>query len=119
VIYLKKASVAFMGDLFFHGRFPWFGDCDLNGWIAALDRVLKMDMKTVIPGHGVPATLKELEQFRNLLVAVRDAGDRAIKLGWSEDAAARDTVLTDYVTMQRYKEWMPFNIRAAYRYLRG
>jgi cyclase len=119
VIYLKKASVAFMGDLFFHGRFPWFGDCDLNGWIAALDRVLKMDMKTVIPGHGVPATLKELEQFRNLLVAVRDAGDRAIKLGWSEDAAARDTVLTDYVTMQRYKEWMPLNIRAAYRYLRG
>ena len=119
VIYLKKASVAFMGDLFFHGRFPWFGDCDLNGWIAALDRVLKMDMKTVIPGHGVPATLKELWQFRNLLVAVRDAGDRAIKLGWSEDAAARDTVLTDYVTMQRYKEWMPFNIRAAYRYLRG
>jgi glyoxylase-like metal-dependent hydrolase (beta-lactamase superfamily II) len=119
VIYLKKASVAFMGDLFFHGRFPWFGDCDLNGWIAALDRVLKMDIKIVIPGHGVPATLKELEQFRNLLVAVRDAGDRAIKLGWSEDAAARDTVLTDYVTMQRYKEWMPFNIRAAYRYLRG
>jgi glyoxylase-like metal-dependent hydrolase (beta-lactamase superfamily II) len=119
VIYLKKAGIVFMGDLFFHGRFPWFGDCDLNGWIAALDCVLKMDMKTVIPGHGVPATLKELGQFRDLLVAVRDAGDRAIKLGWSEDAAARDIVLTDYVKMQRYKEWMPFNIRAAYRYLRG
>jgi len=119
VIYLKKAGIVFMGDLFFHGRFPWFGDCDLNGWIAALDCVLKMDMKTVIPGHGVPATLKELGQFRDLLVAVRDAGDRAVKLGWSEDAAARDIVLTDYVKMQRYKEWMPFNIRAAYRYLRG
>ena len=119
VIYLKKAGIVFMGDLFFHERFPWFGDCDLNGWIAALDRVLDMDMKTVIPGHGVPATLKELGQFRDLLVAVRDAGDRAIKLGWSEDAAARDIVLTDYVKMQRYKEWMPFNIRAAYRYLRG
>ena len=119
VIYLKKAGIVFMGDLFFHERFPWFGDCDLNGWIAALDRVLSMDMKTVIPGHGVPATLKELGQFRDLLVAVRDAGDRAIKLGWSEDAAARDIVLTDYVKMQRYKEWMPFNIRAAYRYLRG
>ncbi|MGA7308553.1 MAG: MBL fold metallo-hydrolase, partial [Pseudolabrys sp.] len=69
VIYLKKAGIVFMGDLFFHGRFPWFGDCDLNGWIAALDCVLKMDMKTVIPGHGVAATLKELGQFRDLLVA--------------------------------------------------
>lgn len=118
VIYLERASVVFMGDLFFHGRFPWFGDCDLDGWIAALDRVLKMDMKTVIPGHGVPATLKELAQFRNLLAAVRDASDRAIRSGWSEDAAARDIVLADYATMQRYKEWMPLNIRAAYRYLR-
>lgn len=117
VIYLKKAGVVFMGDLFFHGRFPWFGDCDLNGWIAALDRVLKMDMKTVVPGHGVTATLKEVGQFRDLLIAVRDACDRAIKLGWSEDAAARDIELPDYAAMQRYKEWMPFNIRAAYRYL--
>lgn len=119
VIYLEKAGVVFMGDLFFHGRFPWFGDCDLNGWITTLDRVLRMDMIAVIPGHGVPATLKELGQFRNLLAAVRDAGDRAIKSGWSEDAAARDIVLADYATMQRYKEWMPFNIRATYRYLRG
>lgn len=117
VIYLKKAGVVFLGDLFFHGRFPWFGDCDLNGWIAALDRVLKMDMKTVVPGHGVTATLKEVGQFRNLLIAVRDACDRAIKSGWSEDAAARDIELPDYAAMQRYKEWMPFNIRAAYRYL--
>ncbi len=119
VIYLEKAGVVFMGDLFFHGRFPWFGDCDLDGWIATLDRVLRMDMTVVIPGHGAPATLKELEQFRNLLAAVRDAGGRALKSGWSEDAAARDIVLADYATMQRYKEWMPFNIRAAYRYLRS
>jgi cyclase len=118
VIYLEEAGVVFMGDLFFNGRFPWFGDCDLDGWITALSRVLIMDMKTVVPGHGTPATLKELGQFRDLLVAVRDAADRAIKSGWSEDAAARDIVLTDYATMQRYKEWMPFNIRAAYRYLR-
>jgi cyclase len=119
LICLEKAGVIFMGDLFFNGRFPWFGDCDLNGWIAALDRVLKMDVKIVIPGHGAAAGLKELAQFRKLLAAVRDAADRAIHSGWSEDAAARDVVLADYAAMQRYKEWMPFNIRAAYRYLRG
>ena len=45
--------------------------------------------------------------------------DEQVKAGWSEDAAANDIVLADYAAMQRYKEWMPFNIRAAYRYLRG
>ena len=118
VIHLEKAGVIFMGDLFFYGRFPWFGDCDLNGWIAALDRVLRMEVTTVVPGHGQPASLKELADFRKLLAAVRDAVDKAIKAGWSEDAAARDVVLADYATMLRYKEWMPFNVRAAYRYLR-
>ena len=119
VIHLERAGVIFMGDLFFYGRFPWLGDCDLDGWIAAIDRVLRMDVTTVVPGHGQPASLKELADFRKLLAAVRGEADRAIKAGWSEDAAARDVVLADYAAMPRYKEWMPFNVRAAYRYLRG
>ncbi|HKS84929.1 MAG TPA: MBL fold metallo-hydrolase [Pseudolabrys sp.] len=119
VIYLPRAGVVFMGDLFFNERFPWLGDCDLDGWIAALDRVLAMDMSIVVPGHGLPATRTELRQFRDLLAAMRAAVGRAIKSGWSEEAAVRDVVLTDYTAMQRYKEWMPFNIRAVYRYLRG
>jgi cyclase len=119
VIHLEKARVIFMGDLFFYGRFPWFGDCDLNGWIAALDRVLRMDVTIVVPGHGQPASLKELADFRKLLAAVRSEADKAIKAGWSEDAAARDVVLAEYAAMPRYKEWMPFNVRSAYRYLRG
>jgi cyclase len=119
LIHLEKGGVIFMGDLFFYGRFPWFGDCDLNGWIAVLDRVLAMDVATVVPGHGEPASLKELAQFRTLLAAVRAEVEGAIKANWSEDAAARDIVLAPYAAMPRYKEWMPFNIRSTYRYLRG
>lgn len=119
VIRLPKAGVVFMGDLFFNARFPWLGDCDLDGWIAAIDRVLAMDVKSVIPGHGAPATPAELRQFRNLLAALRGAVTRAIKSGWSEDASARDVALPEYANMQRYREWMPFNVRAVYRYLRA
>lgn len=119
VISLVKSGVVFLGDLFFHGRFPWFGDCDLDGWIAALDRVLAMDVKTIIPGHGPPASLREVAQFRDLLAAVRNAVACALKAGRSEDDAVREIVLTDYAGMPRYREWMPFNIRSAYRYLRG
>lgn len=118
VVYLKKGGVAFLGDLFFNGRFPWFGDCDLDRWISCLDRVLRMEIKTVVPGHGPPATLKEVAAFRDLLAAVRNSVGAAIDAGLSEDAAARDVVVADYVEMQRYKEWMPFNVRAAYRYMR-
>lgn len=119
VVSLDKAGIVFLGDLFFYGRFPWFGDCDLDGWIATLDRVLTMDVKTVIPGHGEPTTLLEVMRFRNLLSAVRGAVERALKAGASEDAAVAEIVLPDYAAMPRYREWMPFNIRSTYRYLRG
>jgi len=119
VICLKNAGVVFLGDLFFHGRFPWFGDCDLSGWIAALDRVLKMDVKTVVPGHGAPGSLKDVSAFRDLLAGVRTAVEHALTAGLSEDAAVNDILLADYAAMPRYKEWMPFNIRSAYRYLCG
>lgn len=118
-IILEKAKIAFLGDLLFVGRFPWLGDCDLNGWIAALERISMLDLDIVVPGHGPAATLADVARFRNLLVAIRDAVARAIKAGTSEDAAVREVALPDYASMSRYNEWMRFNVRAAYRYLTG
>jgi glyoxylase-like metal-dependent hydrolase (beta-lactamase superfamily II) len=119
VISLAAAKVAFLGDLLFVGRFPWLGDCDLDGWIATLDRILGMDLKTVVPGHGPVATLKEVAAFRGLLHALRQAVARSIRTGASEEAAIAEIVLADYASMPRYREWMPFNVRAAYRYLKA
>jgi hypothetical protein len=44
---------------------------------------------------------------------------RAVKAGVSEDAAAREIDLPQYAHLQRYKEWKPHDVRAAYGYLRG
>lgn len=118
VIHLLRGGVVFLGDLLFVNRVPWLGDCDLDGWIARLDAVTMLDVTTVIPGHGPPAKLSDVAAFRDLLSAIREAADNAIAAGWSEDAAAR-TPLPQYAQMQRYETWMPYNIRAAYRYLKG
>jgi cyclase len=118
-IIIERAKVAFLGDLLFCGRFPWLGDCDLDGWIAALDHVLTLDLAVVVPGHGPPATLAEVKSFRNLLAAIRGAVEKVIKSGASEEAASREVELPEYATMSRYREWMRFNVRSAYRYLKG
>ena len=119
VVHLERRKVAFLGDLLFHGRFPWLGDCDLNGLIAALGRVLALDVAVVIPGHGPPTTLAEVARFREMLVELRAAVDCTIKAGASEAAAMQEVTLPQYAHVQRCKEWMPLDVRAAYRYLRG
>ena len=119
VVHVEKRKVVFLGDLLFHGRFPWLGDCDLDGLIAALGRVLALDVAVVVPGHGPPATLADVARFRDMLVELRAAVARAIKAGSTEDAAVAEVALPQYANVQRYKEWMPLDVRAAYRYLRG
>jgi cyclase len=119
VVHVEKRKVAFLGDLLFHGRFPWLGDCDLDGLISALGRVLALDIAVVVPGHGPPTGLYEVAHFREMLMELRAAVSRAIKAGVSEAAAVQEINLPQYANLQRYKEWMPLNVRAAYRYLRA
>jgi cyclase len=119
IVHLERRKVAFLGDLLFQNRFPWLGDCDLDGLIAALGHVLALDLSVVIPGHGPPATLADVARFREMLIELRAAVARAIKAGASEDAAAREIELPQYAHLQRYKEWKPHDVRAAYRYLQG
>jgi cyclase len=119
VVHLEKSKVVFLGDLLFHGRFPWLGDCNLDGWIDRLARVLTLDVVTVVPGHGAPTDLNEVARFRDMLAALRGAVGRAIKAGWSEEAAMREVHLPQYAGVNRYREWMPLDVKAAYRYLRG
>src|SRR4051812_37211304 len=71
ILHFPHQKIVFLGDLLFVGRFPWLGDCDLDGWIGCLDRVLTLDIDTIVPGHGALSTLKEVADFRDLLKAMR------------------------------------------------
>ena len=119
VFHVPGRKVAFLADLLFYGRFPWLGDSDLDGWIRTLEHVLTLDLEVVVPGHGVPVTLKEVAAFRDLLQALRDAVADAVARGASEEAAVREVRLPAYQKMSRYNEWLGFNVRNAYRYLKG
>jgi len=51
-MFVKEDQVLFAGDLVFKGRIPFVGDADSKLWLAALDKLLALNAKTMIPGHG-------------------------------------------------------------------
>lgn len=56
MMHVEPDSVLFAGDLYFTGRIPYVGDADSKAWLAALDSMLDVAPKTVIPGHGASST---------------------------------------------------------------
>ena len=49
---VKNDGVLFAGDLVFLGRVPFVGDADSAGWIAAMDKLIALKPRVLVPGHG-------------------------------------------------------------------
>lgn len=73
VVLAERAGVLFSGDLVFRGRIPFVGQADSRGWIAALDRLIALAPRVVVPGHGPLATdpLPDLKLTRDYLAHLR------------------------------------------------
>jgi DNA-binding beta-propeller fold protein YncE/glyoxylase-like metal-dependent hydrolase (beta-lactamase superfamily II) len=121
VVVFTKADVIHMGDLFFNGRYPFVDMAsggNLNGLIAAAERVLRMIRPTtkLIPGHGELAGRTELQAYRDMLVTVRQRVQALITQGMSEDqvVAAKPTQDLDATWGTSSERF----VRAAYQSLR-
>lgn len=49
---VREDQVLYAGDLVFRGRVPFVGDADSRAWIAALDKLIALNPRVLVPGHG-------------------------------------------------------------------
>jgi glyoxylase-like metal-dependent hydrolase (beta-lactamase superfamily II) len=89
-VYFPKADVLVLGDIFWNGVYPFIDNAHGGGIkqaIAWADHALKRaGPKTiVVPGHGPVGNRAQLEEFRNMLVSIRDKVAALKKQGKSLD----------------------------------
>jgi glyoxylase-like metal-dependent hydrolase (beta-lactamase superfamily II) len=88
VVYFDKSKVVHMGDMFFHGMFPFMDVAnggDIESWVRHLDIILSnlpADTK-IIPGHGPLVGVAELRAFRQMLYDSADIVRNRMKEGKS------------------------------------
>jgi glyoxylase-like metal-dependent hydrolase (beta-lactamase superfamily II) len=82
VVFVPGQQVLYGGDLLFRGRIPFVGQADSRAWIAALDKLLALQPRVLVPGHGAASTepLADIALTRDYLSYLRE------RMG----AAARD-----------------------------
>ncbi|MFK4651175.1 glyoxylase-like metal-dependent hydrolase (beta-lactamase superfamily II) [Bradyrhizobium japonicum] len=102
-VLFTEANVLHVGDTFWNGIYPFIDYStggSIDGMIAASDANLaaaKSDT-IIIPGHGKPVSNKaELQEFRDMLVAIRDNVGNLKKQGKTRDetVAAKPTAAFD------------------------
>lgn len=88
-VFVPSHRLLFAGDLVFRGRVPFVGQARSGEWIAALTRLLALDVAVVVPGHG-PMTRDaraDLELTRDYLAYLRQTMGRAAREMEPFDAA--------------------------------
>ena len=96
VVWVPGDKTLFTGDILFKDAHPLIWQGPTSNWIAALHRLLDMDIETVVPGHG-PLTDKSglAEQLHYLEVLTAETRAR-YDAGMSVEEAVRDLVLDEF-----------------------
>lgn len=89
VVWLPKRKFVIAGDIAFHQRLlPVFDDTDTAAWIETWDAFAALGADNIIPGHGDPTVLSEVEKYTvEYLKYIRKEVGKIIEDGGSlEDA---------------------------------
>ncbi len=91
MLFVKEDRLLFAGDLLYAGRVPFVGNADSASWLRAMDQLIALDPRVVVPGHG-PASRdvpRDLVLTRDYLQFLRHAmGDAVANLQPFDEAYA-------------------------------
>jgi glyoxylase-like metal-dependent hydrolase (beta-lactamase superfamily II) len=115
LVHLPAERVVFTGDILFVGGHPIVWEGPIRNWVAALDRILAMDVETVVPGHGPVVGPAAVVEERDYLLWLEREAKARFEAGLSVADAARDL-------MGEYRHWkdgerIVVNVATVYREL--
>jgi glyoxylase-like metal-dependent hydrolase (beta-lactamase superfamily II) len=124
IIYVPQDRIAYLSELFFAEQFLYIDDGYGLDWLKTLDAVEGLGADIFVPAHGpIPADPRETRQglgrFRQMLVDVRDAVQKQVTQGATEDQAVAMVRWPQYEKMQGYNVEREVAVRRLYRQLTG
>ena len=124
IVFVPQARIVYLSELYFADQFLFINDGYGLDWLRALDTIAALDADIFVPGHGpIPSdprdTRQGLGRFRQMLVDVRDAVQKEIARGATEDQAAAAIRWPQYEHLQGYDAQRETAVRRLHRQLTG
>lgn len=84
-VFVPDERVVFTGDTIFSECQTWLMTSDVGQWLAALERIKRLDFDFIVPGHGPVTDKAYLDTQRTNLMEWETAVAAAIAKGWSRE----------------------------------
>ncbi len=97
VLILPQEGIAFMGDILFVNRHPWFGDGNPDSLKKHLQQFYAdSSLKTFMPGHGPVAGKESLRQLIRYIDDLQQEAVKAVGKNIPDSVFLQDSVLPAY-----------------------
>jgi cyclase len=118
LVYIPADRVVFTADILFIGGHPIIWAGPTSNWLRACDRILAMDVETIVPGHGPITDKKGVAEVKGYLEYIYQEARKRYEAGMSAQEAARD------INLDRYATWtdgerIAANVASIFRELKG
>lgn len=125
IVYVPQDRIVYLSEVFFDERFPFMNSGYIN-WINAIDIALNLGADIFVPGQGPTSVASNprisrdaLLRNRQILVEARDAVQKEIARGSTEDQAVAAVLMPQWRDMTGYAQQREVLIRRTYRDLKG
>ncbi len=118
LVHIPADRIVFTGDILFIGGHPIIWAGPTSNWLRACDRILAMDVETIVPGHGPITDKKGVAEIKGYFEYIFDEARKRYEAGMPAFEAARD------IPLDRYASWsdgerIVVNVASIYRELSG
>ncbi|HYA98879.1 MAG TPA: MBL fold metallo-hydrolase [Ktedonobacteraceae bacterium] len=118
LVHIPADRVVFTADILFIGGHPIIWAGPTSNWLKACDRILAMDVETIVPGHGPITDQKGVVEVKGYLEYIYQEAAKRFEIGMSAREAAKDIELDKYATWTD-GERIVVNIATIFRELKG
>jgi cyclase len=106
IVWVPDARIAIAADILFVGVTPIMWAGPLEGWVAALERLLDLGAERFVPGHGPVCGADEVRRLIDYWRWLDQAAGRLLEAGSSPAEAARELVLGDEIVEEGFAGWL-------------
>jgi len=100
IAYLPQQKILFAADVAFFNLVPYCHNAHVSKWMESMEKILKMDVDVIVPGHGPVGGKKELAESLEYFHFLKPEAKKRYDAGMSAGAAAAD------IKMGKFDNWM-------------